>query len=315
MSEQFSPANPLVIDCCGDSTMAGWANTGTKGNPHQTAPNDGGFVATPGPQGLLALLQGRFGQTVKVNNLGKSGTTCTNWRDGTAGVPTPWAEYVKATPASVIVLGLGINDTLAELTSIYPALADEATIAGKRFVIQTPNVLDFAGDVMAPKVSFEQQLADSRDLPLIDFNDATTTMGAAWFADLSYAMAGTEWVGVHPNQAGYTLMAAVMDTTVSPIVADLLGAPKGRLATANPLPGVLLLGWDTPGITVVNVLPPKGPGFWNGQGGVQGVNYGVGGPKGARAVFSLPAGQYRVELAAIFAGGWLALDVVTVDVS
>ena len=230
----YTETNPLIIDVCGDSTIAGWSDNGRYGGPVPGAEGDAGaFVAVPAPQGLQALLQAKYGPLVTVNNNGHSGTNCTNWQNGSLGVPTPWAQYVTTTPASIIVLCLGINDTIDELTAIYPTLVNEALAAGKMFVIQTSNVIDNQwAPPLAPKVTEEYQIAVANDLSVIDFNAATLGMGNSWYENfLSYGMAaGTMWVGVHPTQDGYTLMSAVEFGVLDKIVGKMLGYPTGKVS-------------------------------------------------------------------------------------
>lgn len=316
---ESSASSPLVVDVNGDSTVFGLTFDGASTGP---APGADGtvssVVATPAPAGLGALLQAKYGPLVVVNNNGVSGTTFQNWLDGTGGVANSWLAYVAATPASVVLLSLGMNDEPAAVQAPLAEIVRLTQAAGKRLVLETPNAVDasWASAVIDDKAAMVRGAAQAAGLSLVDFNAETEAMGAAWHADLSYSEMFNVWSGIHPNQSGYDLMAQAMFATLDPIVGAALGYPTGTITVGSAILGLLMLVWtDTGGDwSCVNVLDAAGKGYWNGRP-VSGISYAAAYGTAGEAVFALPAGDYLLELCAFWQGAWRLLGTKAVSVT
>jgi lysophospholipase L1-like esterase len=206
----------LTIACYGDSTCYGWTTNGLASGPQPGA--DGTVqnqVAMPMPDGLQALLRITDPTAIVANN-GHVGTTCADYLNATNGVPLPWMAEMQMSRSALVLILLGINDEPDELATNYLRLVAIAQAAGKRVIIQTPNALDIATSI-TPKVETIRAIAaHNPNAILVDFYAYTTAMADAWHDLLSYSELNGRWDGVHPTQAGYDLMASVVNDTLLP---------------------------------------------------------------------------------------------------
>ncbi len=319
-------SNPFLIECCGDSTVAGLTFSGVKAGP--PGPTTDSFVPIPAPFGLQNLLQAKYGALATAVNLGMSGTTATDWLRGTGGVGRPWQAYLAATAADVITLCVGLNDEMDGLEASLLEIVQLTKSDGKRLVLQTPNAVDmpaWADAVMQEKVALIRAAAQANSLTLIDFNAETEALGTPWDDELSYSIweaDGVSWVGIHPQQGasapatGYYRMANAMNRVLDPIVAEALGFPLGRMTITSAVPGEALLLWTWSGAewSIVNVLDAAGVAYWN-ERPVSGVSYAAAQGSAGEAAFALPAAGYVLQLAAYWHDAWRELGRQEVTVS
>jgi lysophospholipase L1-like esterase len=215
---------PVTIACFGDSTCFGWTTNGRADGPQPGA--DGTVqnrVDMPAPDALQTLLQMTY-PTVTVVNYGSVGTTCADWLNATNGVTQRWSQEMATNNAAFVLIILGINDEPDELAANYPQLVDIAQAAGKRVIIQTPNMIDSTLVDLTSKVETERAIhAANPGSILVDFYAYTLAMGAAWHDQLSYSIMfkAQAWTGIHPTQVGYDTMAAVERDVLVPVLAGM----------------------------------------------------------------------------------------------
>jgi MYXO-CTERM domain-containing protein len=239
------PRKPTHVACVGDSITAGnGATTAAKNYPSQ--------------------LQMLLGSSVQVKNFGNSGSTMLS--DGFGDKPyINQAEYTNATSfvsnaganavVSVVII-LGANDSkpynwdpaagkndqqylkdYRAMVEHFAGLSTKPTIyLGYPLATGTNPCCDIRGNVMHDEqIPLIKQLAMEKHLPVIDLNTPTTNH-PEYFGD-----------GVHPNDAGYLVMANLVkkglerEPTVS-ITAPAMGATVGA--------GMLSLTADASGDTV-----------------------------------------------------------------
>ncbi|HVJ19727.1 MAG TPA: GDSL-type esterase/lipase family protein, partial [Polyangiaceae bacterium] len=236
-----TPRQPTHVACVGDSITAGaGASDNTKNYP--------------------ALLQGLFGDGVEVNNFGNSGSTMLSagygdkpyWDQAEFNGATTFVNSAGADAVVSVVIVLGANDSKPfnwtpdgqpkndqQYLDDYRAMVDH-------FESLTPKPVVYLGFPLATtdapccsisgtvihdeQIPLIQQLAMEKHLPIIDLN--TPTAGHdEYFGD-----------GVHPNDAGYVVMAqAVYDgllreptvTLTSPAANAMLPTPLTLLADAS----------------------------------------------------------------------------------
>ena len=247
-SAAAEPRRPTHIACVGDSITAGVGASSTAKN-------------------YPSLLQGLVGSSVQVKNFGHSGATLL----GPGYGDTPYvqqSEYTAATDfvanagagavVSVIVI-LGANDSKpynwdqqgkpAQYLKDYQALVDHfAGLASKPVVyvaypLATGNnpCCEIRGDVIHDQeLPLIKQLAMEKHLPIIDLNTATTNH-PEYFGD-----------GVHPNDAGYVVMANLVKQGLDrePMVA-IQSPAMGATVAAGMLPLTASASADTVQISSV----------------------------------------------------------------
>jgi len=228
-SATAEPRKPTHVACVGDSITAGvGASSAAKNYP--------------------SLLQGLFGSSVQVKNFGHSGATML----GPGYGDTPYvqqSEYTAATDfvanagagavVSVVII-LGANDSKpynwdqqgkpAQYLKDYQALVEHfAGLSSKPVVyvaypLATGNspCCEIRGDVIHDQeLPLIKQLAMDEHVPIIDLNTATTNH-PEYFGD-----------GVHPNDAGYVVMANLVKKGLDrePMVAIESPAMGATVAT------------------------------------------------------------------------------------
>lgn len=244
-SATAEPRKPTHVACVGDSITAGNGATSTAKNY---------------PSQLQMLL----GSSVQVKNFGNSGSTMLS--DGFGDKPyIKQAEYTNATSfvsnagagavVSVVII-LGANDSkpynwdpaagkndqqylkdYRAMVEHFAGLSTKPTIyLGYPLATGSNPCCDIRGNVMHDEqIPLIAQLAMEKHLPVIDLNTPTTNH-PEYFGD-----------GVHPNDAGYLVMANLVkkglerEPTVN-ITAPAMGATLGA--------GMLPLTADASGGTV-----------------------------------------------------------------
>ncbi|WP_185218981.1 SGNH/GDSL hydrolase family protein [Paraburkholderia dinghuensis] len=194
------PHPATVIAMYGDSTTQG------NGAPrHQSEP---------------AWLQTMVPPDVLVINEGVSGTTATQLLEGTDGVHPPFDQVVAKSPAQIVTLQFGLNDTVRSTPDQFfdslSALVDIAAAAGKRVVLQEPNASCLANRVKLPAyVAAMRKVANEKALPLVRQYEAYPE----WREHLPDCL--------HPDGAYYRIKA---QNTFNTINALLPGARPGQNA-------------------------------------------------------------------------------------
>jgi lysophospholipase L1-like esterase len=241
-SAAAEPRKPTHFACVGDSITAGvGASSSAKNYP--------------------SLLQGLFGNSVQVKNFGHSGATML----GPGYGDTPYvqqSEYTAATDfvdnagagavVDVIVI-LGANDSKpynwdqqgkpAQYLKDYQALVEHfAGLSSKPVVyvaypLATGNspCCEIRGDVIHDQeLPLILQLATEKHLPIIDLNTPTTNH-PEYFGD-----------GVHPNDAGYVVMANLVKKGLDrePMVA-IQSPTMGATLAAGMVPLTATASADT----------------------------------------------------------------------
>lgn len=202
---QTLASTPQVIDYYGDSTIRGYESY------------TGAQVATSAPDAFAAEVRKTAAHTV--NNLGVDGQTSCQLLRGplqSADNPIPnstggktWAELMRDSRATVVMLNHGINDhnppsasaaarrTPDQYAACLNDLARIARAAGKIVVFETPNPVSASGlEVYAQRM---RSLASQQGIPLIDQHTYLTGVLAG--RDPSALMPD----GTHPDQPTYRL--------------------------------------------------------------------------------------------------------------
>jgi acyl-CoA thioesterase I len=205
ISARAEPRKPTHIACVGDSITAGAGASSTAKN-------------------YVSLLQGLEGNAVQVKNFGRSGATMLS--EGFGDLPyEKQTEYADATtfvanaPAGAVVsviIVLGANDSKSfnwepngmkrneQFLKDYRAMVEHfaglpskpVVYVGYPLATGTNPCCSIRGDVISEQqLPLIKQLAMEKHLPIVDLNTATTNH-PEYFGD-----------GVHPNDAGYVVMA------------------------------------------------------------------------------------------------------------
>jgi lysophospholipase L1-like esterase len=207
-----------LICCYGDSTVRGLTTNGRWDGPKPGA--DGtvqGVVEMPWPAGLQALLRDQ-GVDVTVENWSVSGTTCTNWLNGTGGVPRSWQAEMTGSTAALSILCLGINDAPTELAQGYPQMLSIAKAAGRALLVVTPNQILTGYGGVDSRAATIIAAASQYGFPIADVFAYTNTL-PDWARVLSYSVViEGYWSGIHPTQPGYDLIAGL----IAPIAAGIV---------------------------------------------------------------------------------------------
>lgn len=173
-----------------------------------------------------------------VLNEGVGGARSDQLLKGTDGKHQPWLEEVKRTPATIILLNYGINDTYRGTESIAAykktmlQLVKIAKAAGKKVFLQTPNPVYVSSIAQEPdeplmtlapeltgylsykrhralqqRVEVIRELARTEKLPLIDANKVMLRLTQKIPLDQAY-------IGVHPRPVGYEAIATEAAKTI-----------------------------------------------------------------------------------------------------
>ncbi len=242
-----TPRQPTHVACVGDSITAGAGAS----DPSKNYPS---------------LLQGLFGDGVQVQNFGNSGSTMLSAPYGDKpyedqaefDAATTFVSGAGASAVVSVVIVLGANDSKPfnwspdglpkndqQFLNDYREMVDH-------FLALTPQPVVYVGFPLATtdapccsisgtvihdeEIPLIQQLAMEKHLPIIDLNTPTTGHDE-YFGD-----------GVHPNDAGYVVMAqAVYDglqrepslTLTSPSAGAILPAPL--TLSADAMAGTVLI--------------------------------------------------------------------------
>jgi MYXO-CTERM domain-containing protein len=200
------PRKPTHVACVGDSITEGaGASEETKNYP--------------------SLLQGLFGNAVQVRNFGRSGATMLS--EGFGDLPynqqveftnaTEFVENAGADALVSVVIVLGANDSKPhnwepngvkndqQFKADYVELVDHFLGLPTKPVVYVALPLATTGDepcceirgdvIYEQQIPLIKQIAETKRLPIVDLNTDTTDH-PEYFGD-----------GVHPNDAGYQVMA------------------------------------------------------------------------------------------------------------
>jgi lysophospholipase L1-like esterase len=189
MTSILHPAT--VIEMYGDST--------TQGN------------GAPRNQSEPAWLQSMVPANVLVVNEGVSGTTATQLLEGTDGVHPPFAEVMASSPAQIVTIQYGLNDTVhstpEQFSSSLAALVTIAASAGKRVVLQEPNDSCLPNRASLPVyVAVVRKVAEEKAVPLVRQYGTY----AQWREHLPDCL--------HPDGAYYRVKAQVTFSTINPLL-------------------------------------------------------------------------------------------------
>jgi lysophospholipase L1-like esterase len=228
-SAAAEPRKPTHVACVGDSIT------------------EGAGASSPS-KNYVSQLQALLGNEVSVQNFGRSGTTMLSagFGDKPYNLDSKYTDatnFLSNTPAGAVVsvvINLGANDSKPynwepdnkpkndqQYLKDYRALVDHFAGLPSKPVVYVAFPLATAGDTICcsirgdvihdQQIPLIKQLAMEKHLPIIDLN--TGTMGhPEYFGD-----------GVHPNDAGYLVMANLVkvglerEPTVS-ITSPALGA-------------------------------------------------------------------------------------------
>ncbi len=224
------PRMPTHVACVGDSITAGvGSSSGTKTYP--------------------ADLQALFGSGVVVQNFGHSGATLLSAGDlpyVNQSEYTAATSFVSGAGASAVVnviIMLGTNDSksynwmvnggtrAAAFMTDLSAMADHFTGLSTHPVVYLAlplaafsNGFDISGTIIHDEIDpVIQQVAMQKGLPTIDL-DAPTAAHPENFTD-----------GVHPNDAGYVVVAQVMHDGLLRVPDVALTTPVAGASVAGPL--------------------------------------------------------------------------------
>lgn len=200
-SPDVSAQSSVSITVYGDSTTAGLTL------------KHGAYVITPknAPAQLQAILKSD-GYCAKVVNDGKSGSGTWNLIKGTGGFEKPWAQEMASSPASIVVINMGLNDAALintgwDTVSVYEKtmnqLVQVGLSSGKEVFVETPNPRnDTVPDALMVRIAAADVavVKENPDAHLIDERAAILAL-PNWKAHLSD--------GLHPDEALYTFKACV----------------------------------------------------------------------------------------------------------
>lgn len=220
------------IACVGDSITYGYGLEDSKSYPYK----------------LGELLK----DTYDVKSFGDSGKTLMSTGD------TPYTYYSQYQPsldygADVVLIMLGTNDgkyfnwnqnaspvilkrDLKALVQVYRNLPSRPVV----YILTSPTAFKNGGASIVPEnveviAELQREVAQEINVPLIDMHEFTADMGV-YFED-----------NIHPNEAGYALMAQyIADRLTNNPTGELPGAPKNITVFRNSS-GRSIVMWD-PGI-------------------------------------------------------------------
>lgn len=183
--------SPQIIEYHGDSTVWGW-----------DAERGGAQVDTPAPSAFEAALPDYH----EVRNRGENGTTACDLLNGdiTKGYEQSWAEYMKISDATVVIINHGINDMSAYSVDRYSAclanLVDIARAEGKVAILETPNPAA-DGNQGAQQAMFVQAMKDVAEAKRVSLIDQYAHLRQDEFGGTDpYAICDD---GVHPRREIY----------------------------------------------------------------------------------------------------------------
>lgn len=203
-SSESQPLSPIRIAMYGDSTTAGWSWNGTSYV----------ILTENEPAVVQSLLQAKC-PSVTVVNKGVVGASLDNLLAGTGGYTQPWTQEMAASPANIVVLNFGINDSheTGMTVQAFDAQVRETIsigqAAGKLMVIETSNPITQNSDALFPQlVADERLVAQQLHVAIIDqFAYLSQLDWGAYLSD-----------GVHPTAAGYALKANYTASILGPIL-------------------------------------------------------------------------------------------------
>jgi lysophospholipase L1-like esterase len=198
------PAAKPIIAMYGDSTTAGWTDSG-------------GITSNNEPALLQAALPG-----VIVENHGISGITCDDLLNGRRSVQQNWWMEMSTSKAAIVTVNLGLNDVFRpENQSFYKAsmgvLVRVAQGYGKIVVIETPNPLG---------PNFTQEWRDRVQSYAADARDAARANDAFIIDQWTYDQELADWQSHlsatgHPDDTLYAYKARVALSVLGPLVRTL----------------------------------------------------------------------------------------------
>lgn len=206
-SQRVCAAGPLRVQLFGDSTVWGYDGAAANGTVASTTP----------ASALQQWLDQRLGRgAVVVLSRAVSGTDSSQLLAGTDGLNAPWPQSVDA---YLVVVDFGINDKLRQLgEASYAANLQRLVEAPATVVFQTPLPVVDGSQPAGISTSYAETMR------------AVATASKVVLADASaYALAQPGWFasyapdGMHPNSAGYTLLA---ENVLGPALLPLLQHPN-----------------------------------------------------------------------------------------
>ncbi|NID15370.1 SGNH/GDSL hydrolase family protein [Luteibacter yeojuensis] len=209
----------------GDSTVYG--STLVDGEYPQSPSNE--------PEILQALLQARYrgneSSNVYVENHGVPGSVCSDFLWGQNKVKSDWKTEMATSPVDIVIMGTGINDagrlSYNDLIFCYQHLSAIANQAGKIFIVETPNPVDYAWNSdLWSVVHVETYAASSTGALLIDQWNYIMASVPNWSSMLSDK--------IHPNDSLYSLKAAHTFKVIAPAVDVAMQKKQTGLKTRIP---------------------------------------------------------------------------------
>ena len=216
------------IACVGDSITYGFGLEDTRSFPYK----------------LGVLLSDSY----EVKSFGASGKTLMSTGD------TPYTQYDQYIPsleygADVVLIMLGTNDgkyfnwnpstspailkrDLKALVEVYRNLPSRPSV----FIMTSPTAFNNGGASIVPEnveviAQLQREVAEEINAPLIDMHEFTADMGV-YFED-----------NIHPNEAGYALMAQFIEGELRAYGGELPGPPKNITVRNNS--GRCIAMWET----------------------------------------------------------------------
>lgn len=160
-----------------------------------------------------------YGNRVFVENHGVPGSICSDFLWAQNGVTRSWRDEMASSPADIIIFNTGINDagrmSNDDFTFCYQQIAGIAKQAGKVFVIESPNPVNFTWNSSMWNIQhLEDAIVQQMSLPFID---QWTTLQANY----------GDWVthlpdGIHPDPSGYAIKAQFTFSVIDPLVKTML---------------------------------------------------------------------------------------------
>lgn len=222
-SQKTAPATPTVthtvpvlIDAQGDSTMYGSEPSycvGARATLDCKTPDNA-------PALLQAALQSTFGPDVTVFNAANPGSflVARMSGDGTHYLDT-FVQYLAKTPAQIVVMNWGINDSVMETPDQYQQLLGEAVDdvrqAGKIPILEEPNNVNDGKHPALPQiVAIMRTVAAQKGVKLI-------TQWDAWNAYPGWQGVLLSTDQIHPSVAGYHWKASREAEQIGALVQEI----------------------------------------------------------------------------------------------
>lgn len=203
-------AGHFIIEMYGDSTMVGF-DIAFNGQAPQNIPNT-----------VQSVLSGR-GFNVTVTNEGVGGKTLRNLIEGDDGKHTVWIRQMENSPADIVAINFGINDSYAPIgygPDFYRHLIGDYILIAKSFgkvpVLITPNPTCNPQYQVTPYAEQMRLLAPAYQVPLVDINTYVQSLSSwqSYFIDC-----------IHPSNALYYLEGLQVAEELGKVIVELQKKP------------------------------------------------------------------------------------------